>query len=72
LSFGISDNWKHQEQFYEELGDQLGSKLVHLEIIASRYIQTLEFLSDQMFKFSALKKLKLVINSPDFNPSLYN
>jgi len=70
LSFGISESWENQEQFYEELGDQLGSKLVHLEIMASFKIQTLDFLSNQMFKFSTLKKLKLGINSRDFNPSL--
>jgi len=69
LRFRISGNW-NQEQFYEELGDQLGSKLVHLEILASSKIQTLEILSDQMFKFSTLKTLKLDIRSEEFNPSL--
>jgi len=70
LSFRISDNWEHQGQFYEELGDQLGSKLVHLEIRISFRIKGLDLLSNQMFKFSTLKKLKLDINSMDFNPSL--
>jgi len=69
LSVGISGNWKHQEEFYEEVGDQLGSKLVHLRLDASSKIQSLEFLSDQMFKFSTLKKLTLIIDSMDFNPS---
>jgi len=70
LKFRISDNWEDQGQFYEELGDQLGSKLVHLGISASYFhVRTLEFLSNQMFKFSTLKKLKLDINSPDFDPS---
>jgi len=68
LSFRIFEELEHKEQFYEELGDQLGSKLVHLELSAYR-AQSLEFLSDQMFKFSSLKKLKLVINSREFNPS---
>jgi len=70
LRFRISRNWENQEQFYEELGDQLGSKLVHLGINASSKIQSLEILSNQMFKFSTLKKLILVINSEEFNPSL--
>jgi len=69
LRFSILDNWKHQEQFYEEVGDQLGSKLVHLEINAFNDIQTLELLSNQMFKFSTLKILILHIKSRDFNPS---
>jgi len=30
LKFGILENWENQEQFYGELGDQLGPKLVHL------------------------------------------
>ena len=72
LRFRISENWEHQELFYEELGDQLGSRLVHLGISAFKDIQALEFLSNQMFKFSSLKKLKLVINSRDFNPSFRN
>jgi len=66
----IFESWKDQEQFYEELGDQLGSKLVHLGIASTFRIQTLEFLSNQMFKFSTLKKLDLDINSREFNPSL--
>jgi len=70
LSFEISESWEDQELFYEELGDKFGSKLVHLNIRASSDIQTLEFLSNQMFRFSTLKTLKLDINSPDFNPSL--
>jgi len=70
LSLSISKSWDHQEQFYEELGDQLGSKLVHLDIRSSSIVQTLELLSDQMFKFSSLKVLNLDINSRDFNPSL--
>ena len=69
LKFLISENWENQEQFYEGLGDQLGSKLVHLGINASNKIQTLEILSNQMFKFSTLKTLELDIYSPDFNPS---
>ena len=69
LRFEISGNWKHQEQFYEELGDQLGSKLVHLEIRCSSNVEILDFLSDQIFKFSTLKKLTLIINSMDFDPS---
>jgi len=69
LRFGIFGNWEHQEQFYEELGDQLGSKLVHLGIRSTFRTNTLELLSNQMFKFSTLKKLKLDINSRDFNPS---
>jgi len=69
LNFGIFENWKHQEQFYEEFGDQLGSKLVHLKISAFK-IRTFEFLGHQMFKFSTLKTLRLRIYSPDFNPSL--
>jgi len=69
LRFSILENWEHREQFYEELGNQLGSKLVHLEIKAFNDIQSLELLSNQMFKFSTLKKLRLVINSRDFNPS---
>jgi len=72
LKFSISNRWENQEQLYEELGDQMGSKLVHLDIISSYNIQTLEFLSNQMFKFSALKTLMLVINSRDFNPSFGN
>jgi len=72
LNFGISENWENQEQFYEELGDQLGSKLVHLGINASSDIQTLDFLSNQMFKFSSLKTLRLDINSRYFNPSFGN
>jgi len=72
LSFRISDNGENQELFYEELGDQLGSKLVHLKIIASHKIQCLEFLSNQMFKFSTLKTLNLNIYSQDFNPSFVN
>jgi len=71
LSFKLLGDCENQGQFYEELGDQLGSKLVHLGIEASFYrIQTLEFLSNQMFKFSTLKTLSLSINSRDFNPSL--
>ena len=70
LKFWITENWGDQELFYEEFGDQLGSKLVHLHILASSKIQTLEFLSNQMFKFSTLKVLKLEINSKYFNPSL--
>jgi len=69
LCFGISENWKKQGQFYEELGDQLGSKLVHLEIISSSCATPLQFLSNQMFKFSTLKTLRLYIYSRDFNPS---
>jgi len=70
LSLRISGGWEDQEHFYEELGDQLGSKLVHLEIRASFEIQSLDLLSNQMFKFSSLKKLKLSIDSIYFNPSL--
>jgi len=70
LRVEITWSWEHQEVFYEELGDQFGSKLVHLEINAFNKIQSLEILSNQMFKFSTLKRLKLVINSRDFNPSL--
>jgi len=69
LKFGISGNWENQEQFYEELGDQFGSKLVHLEIVARFRYQTLELLSNQMFKFSTLKELRLDIYSREFNPS---
>jgi len=70
LNFEILESWNDQEKFYEELGDHLGSKLVHLEIEASScLIWSLDFLSNQMFKFSTLKKLKLDINSGDFNPS---
>ena len=69
LSFMISENWRHQDQFYEELGDQLGSKLVHLGIRATDWARSLELLSNQMFKFSFLKKLKLGIYSKAFNPS---
>jgi len=70
LSFGISGGWENQELFYEEFGDQLGSKLVHLGIEASLSdVQALEFLSNQMFKFSTLKTLRFNINSRDFNPS---
>jgi len=69
LRFEISGNWEDQELFYEELGDQLGSRLVHLDIGASNDIQTFDFLSNQMFKFSTLKKLTLSINSRKFNPS---
>jgi len=54
-SFGILEEWENQGQFYEELGDQLGSRLVHLGIGASNDIQTLELLSNQMFKFSTLR-----------------
>jgi len=68
LKLRIFGSWEHQEQFYEELGDQFGSKLVHLGISASSDIQTLN-LSNQMFKFSSLKKLKLGIDSRNFNPS---
>ena len=71
LKFGISENW-NQSQFYEELGDQLGSKLVHLGISTSFNIKSLEILSNQMFKFSTLKKLTLSMNSRDFNPSFKN
>jgi len=55
------------------MGDQLGSKLVHLGIRAGSYndIQSLDFLSNQMFKFSSLKKLTLRIESKDFDPSLW-
>jgi len=70
LKFDIFENWEDQEQFYEEFGDQLGSKLVHLGISANDRIITLDILSNQMFKFSSLKVLKLDINSRDFNPSL--
>jgi len=69
LKFRIFENWEHREQFYEELGDQLGPKLVHLGILASNKIRSLELLSNQMFKFSTLKTLRLRIYSPDFNPS---
>jgi len=69
LNFEIVGNW-NQSQFYGEFGNQLGSKLVHLGIGAYYNNQALEFLSNQMFKFSTLKKLKLDINSRDFNPSL--
>jgi len=69
LKFEISESWEDQELFYEELGDQFGSKLVHLEIISSYNIQALDFLSNLMFKFSSLKMLKLFINSRYFNPS---
>jgi len=41
-----------------------------LEIRAYDDIQTLKFLSNQMFKFSTLKTLRLDINSMDFNLSL--
>jgi len=68
LKFGISENWENQEQFYEELGDQLGSKLVHLGI-ASTFRIALELLNNQMFKFSTLKTLTLEIRSREFNPS---
>ena len=70
LRFEISKSWESQSQFYEELGDQLGSKLVHLEIRASSNVQTLDLLSNQMFKFSILKTLRLDIDSRDFNLSL--
>ena len=69
LIFEISESWEDQGQFYEELGDQLGSKLVHLEIKAFNDIQSLEFLSNQMFKFSTLKTLRVDIYSRNFNPS---
>jgi len=69
LSFGISENWDHQDQFYEELGDQLGSKLVHLELRSAYNIMRKELWNNQMFKFSTLKMLVLEINSPKFNPS---
>jgi len=72
LKFRISGNWENQEQCYEELGDKLGSKLVHLGIRANNDIQSLDLLSNQMFKFSTLKKLKLNIDSRDFNPSFGN
>jgi len=70
LRFKLLGDWENQELFYEGLGDQLGSKLVHLEIRASNYIRSLECLSNQMFKFSTLKKLKLSIDSIYFSPSL--
>jgi len=70
LRFRILGDWENQEQFYEELGDQLGPRLVHSRISAFNDIQTLKFLSNQMFKFSTLKKLTLSIKSRDFNPSL--
>jgi len=70
LRVRISGGWEHQSQFYEELGDQLGSKLVHLEISAYSFkSRSLDLLSNQMFKFSTLKKLDLEIYSRDFNPS---
>jgi len=69
LIISISERWDHQELFYEELGDQLGSKLVHLDIRSSSIVQTLELLSNKMFKFSTLKTLMLHIKSRDFNPS---
>jgi len=72
LRFEIAWSWENQEQFYEELGDQLGSKLVHLGINASYYIRRLELLSNQIFKFSSLKTLLLSIDSRDFNPSFVN
>jgi len=71
LRFRILGNWENQGKFYEELGDQLGSKLVHLGIFASFNNQTLEILSNQMFKFSTLKKLRLDINARNFNPSFF-
>jgi len=71
LKFGILEDWEDQELFYEDLGDQLGSKLVHLGIESSfNKTQALEFLSNQMFKFSTLKMLKLNVNSRKFKPSL--
>ena len=71
LKFDLEENWENQEQFYEELGDQLGSKLFHLDLQSSCFkIHTLEFLSNQMFKFSILKTLRLSTNIKRFNTSL--
>jgi len=72
LIFGIFDEWENQEQFYEEFGDRFGSKLVHLNIRGSPSVQTLEFLSNQMSKFSTLKTLLIDINSYAFIPSFTN
>jgi len=55
LRLKIAYTQEHQEHFYEELGDQLGPKLVHLEIASASCTTPLEFLSNQMFKFSSLK-----------------
>jgi len=69
LSFEISESWEDQELFYEELGDQFGYKLVHLNIRSSNDIQTWKFLSNQMFRFSTLKTLRLGNTLRYFNPS---
>jgi len=72
LYFGLFEEWEDQSQFYEELGDQLGSKLAHLRIETTFRTNTMDLLSNQMFKFSTLKKLKLDIHSSAFNPSFIN
>jgi len=74
LQLRISKSWDHQERFYEELGDQFGSKLVHLEVWSYSedllaYASPLRLLSKQMVKFSSLKKLKLNIHSWGWRPS---